>query len=153
MEKTNPMSKHKPPSRIRYEQNNPVLSVRMPKDFHEALKKHQQETGRSVRTILALALNKITANYSQVKTKAIREGYTKGFSYGQKIGYDAGYTKGLNEGYTQGRKNFEITYPCIDCNESMSITPNSECHKWIVQQMRLRGWIHTECPKRNQPSS
>ena len=29
--------KHKPPSRIRYEKNNPVLSVRMPKEWIDKL--------------------------------------------------------------------------------------------------------------------
>jgi len=49
-------NKHKPPSRERYEKNNPVWSVRMPKEWIGKLEAELEANGQSRRDFLGVAL-------------------------------------------------------------------------------------------------
>ena len=68
---------HKPPSRIKYEKNNPVFSVRMPKKWHEQMKVLLEDTNQSRKDFLAVALGKQTTNYERFKNKWYTEGYNR----------------------------------------------------------------------------
>ena len=55
----NDKTKHKPPSRIRYEKKNPVFSIRMPQEWHDEFNTLAESLGLSRRAFLAVALDKI----------------------------------------------------------------------------------------------
>ena len=69
---------HKPPSRIRYEERNPVFSVRMPLQWHNELKTLMEDAGLSKRDFLAVVLEKQTLNYEKLRDKFVNEGIEKG---------------------------------------------------------------------------
>ena len=84
-------NKHKPPSRIRYEKNNPVWSVRMPKDWIDELEAILEASGQSRRDFLGVALKKQTLNTEKIRviwrTKGYNQGYERGHEDGDKKGY------------------------------------------------------------------
>lgn len=47
-----PKEKHKPPSRIKYEESHPVISVRISKELHAELKELGKATGKSLADFL-----------------------------------------------------------------------------------------------------
>ncbi len=48
--------KHKPPSRIKYEQNNPVVGIRLDKETRAALESLKAKTGKSLAVLIKEAL-------------------------------------------------------------------------------------------------
>jgi hypothetical protein len=65
--------KPKAPSRTRFEQDNPVFSILMPKELHDAFTTFLQETGQDRKTFMAIALNKQKANHEHIS----KQGYDK----------------------------------------------------------------------------
>ena len=123
-------NKHKPPSRITYEENYPVWSVRMPKEWIDEMELLLENTEQSRRDFLGIALNKQKANYKRVHTKWSTEDYNHG--------HNAGYDKGMND--------WVIWVYCWRCGKAMHITQNSDDHKKIIDQMQ--GYLsHSECPQ------
>jgi hypothetical protein len=70
--------RHIPPSRIRYEERNPVFSVRMPLQWHNELKTLMENAGLSKKDFLASALNRQTLNYEHLRERLINEGIEEG---------------------------------------------------------------------------
>jgi hypothetical protein len=71
--------KRPPPSRIRYENRNPVVSARVSLDLREALRKFQKEYGLSMADILKIGLD----DPNKAAAKAYQEGY--GDALGQSL--------------------------------------------------------------------
>lgn len=102
--------KHKPPSRERYEQNNPNWTVRMPIALHDALEVFLEGSDQSRRDFMAIALEKQKVNFESVRWQGYATGHSVGYgqgervggALGQKAGYENGYAVGLNEGDKQG---------------------------------------------------
>ena len=65
---------HKPSSRIRYEERNPVFSVRMPLQWHNELKTLMEDTVLSKRDFLAVVLERQILNYEHMKDRYLNEG-------------------------------------------------------------------------------
>ena len=72
-------AKHKPPSRIRYEQTHPVISIRVNKELYQKLKEVKEMGNKSFADILKEALG--------IQKRSTRGAY--------KRGYKAGYADGL----------------------------------------------------------
>jgi flagellar biosynthesis/type III secretory pathway protein FliH len=129
-------TKHKPPSRIKYERNNPVFSIRMPQAWHNTLKAYLQETGNDRKKFMALALNKLKINYEQ----ASRQGYEKGNSDGYNNGLREGKTLGIQEsysnGYWRGKTEWAIGVNCCCCGLPLDIKPDSREHRIIKRELR-----------------
>lgn len=102
--------KHKPPSRKRYEQNNPNWTVRMPIELHDALEAFLRDSNQSRRDFMAIAFEKQKVNFESVRWQGYANGYSVGYAQGervgnalgQKAGYENGYAVGFNEGDKQG---------------------------------------------------
>jgi hypothetical protein len=69
-------SKRPPPSRIRYEKRNPVVSARVSLVLREDLRKFQKEYGLSMADILKIGLG----DPNKAAAKAYEEGYVDGLS-------------------------------------------------------------------------
>lgn len=118
---------HKPPARVRYEQSHPTVSCRLSKDEYDLLKQRLDDLGGVsfadfVKDSLGLLQVKIP------ETKEIKE-------------------KARRAGYEQGRKDHQIWYYCDTCRQRMDVTPNSECHKAMIDYMKEHGWGHKSCHK------
>ena len=116
--------KHKPPSRERYEQNNPNWTVRMPIALHDALEAFLEGSDQSRRDFMAIALEKQEMDYERIRTEGYNEGITDGeiegynkgksdgfidgkqvgYEEGHQIGYSEGHDQGYSEGYAEGKK-------------------------------------------------
>ena len=75
-------NKHKTPSRERYEKNNPVWSVRMPKEWIDKLEAELEFNGQSRRDFLGVALKKQTFNDEEIRATWYKKGYSQGHERG-----------------------------------------------------------------------
>lgn len=157
MEPTKNISKHRPPSRIKYEKNNPVFSVRIPQAWDDTIEKIRQETGLSKKMVFGLMLEKLIGKYEAAKKQGYDEGFNKAFEGAKKIEYhDAylkgkqegsndGYNKGYDEGYKVGKAEYLIEVPCARCHKPLILTHNTPEYptfkKWA--QVCL---FHRYCP-------
>jgi len=116
--------KNKPPSRIRYEQNHPVISIRVDRETAKRLKDLAKESGKSLATLIKENLDLQEGEYSEAWSS----------------GYDGGYDK--------GRREHQIWFFCAICRKRINITPNSNIHEALVGYMKEHGWAHKECHKR-----
>ena len=116
--------KHKAPSRVKYERNNPNWTARLTLNLYNALQEFLKETGYSRRSFIRMALGKMKMNFERASNEWYNkgiidgeiEGYNKGksdgfidgkqvgYEEGHQIGYSEGHDQGYSEGYTEGKK-------------------------------------------------
>jgi len=77
-----PKAKHKPPSRERYETNNPTVSFRASRGLHEKLNEIREKTGKSYADIIKESLG--------VQKTQAKNAYKKGYDAGYDIGFEHG---------------------------------------------------------------
>lgn len=130
-----PTTKHKPPSRIRYEQSHPVLSCRISKTDYDLLKQRLGELGISFATFVKNALGVLELKLTDIE-EARKEGYNQGY----------------NKGYNKAQKDHQIWYYCYVCNERINMKPNDPDHKAMIEYMHGNRWRHAKCAKRLEPS-
>ena len=123
-----PTTRHKPPSRIRYEQNHPVVSCRISKADYDLLKQRLGELGISFATFVKNALGVLELKLSDIEG-ARKEGY--------------------NKGYDKAKKDHQLWFTCSVCHKRANIPPNSECHKTISKYLTEHGWRHGDCKPPN----
>jgi len=81
-----PKNKHKPPSRVRYEEKNPTISFRVSVEIYEKLCKIREKTGKSYADIIKEGMG--------VQEPMVKDTYTRGY----RAGYDKGKRAGKREG-------------------------------------------------------
>jgi hypothetical protein len=117
----------KSPSRIKYEQNNPVVSFRISKELYDSLQKAKEKQGMSYTDILRVGLGLITPTIrSEEKIKL--QAYDKGWEQGNEMALEA----------------FAITYPCKKCKKEMIVDTEEE-KKAIREFLFAQGWHHGDC--------
>ena len=121
--------RHKPPSRIRYEKNNPVISFRIKKELYNEFKAFLKDQELSIGDFFRIALKKQKATYKRADTG----------------GYNRGYNDGKNNGAKTAISIWRIWYYCKICGEMIYITPNSDPHKALINYMKEKGWGHAKC--------
>lgn len=114
------MAKHVSPSKIRYQERNPMISVRLTKPLRELLDLARGDKGYS-KFIQAL-LSKKLLELDQVILK-----------------------NSYNKGYAKARLHYEITYPCATCGQPVTISPGGEDHEDVKKYLKDEGWVHGEC--------
>jgi predicted DNA-binding protein len=117
-------SGHKPPSRIKYEMNNPTISIRVSKQLYQQLKMLRKFSGKSLGDILREALQK--------QGPSVKDAYNKGF--------DAAKAK------------YRIEFHCVFCGESI-IIEDPDIKKAIVKYLKEQEWGHQECVDKHIQSS
>lgn len=125
------IKKEKYPSQIKYEQNNPTITIRMKLYDKEKIDKMAKRTGKSVSMLIKMVL----LNQEKDFTKAINQAYNEGLNVGD------------TQGCERGKKDWAIQYPCNICSNSLYVIPNSECHKAIIEFLKANRWGHGECDK------
>jgi hypothetical protein len=53
--------------------------------------------------------------------------------------------KGYQEGFADAAREYETWGFCSVCGEKMTISPNSDEHKAIIDYLRKIGWSHGHC--------
>jgi hypothetical protein len=122
--------KHKssPPSRRKYEQANPVISFRVPKEVYDRLLQVQRSGVSRVKVLKAgLGLYEPVVRAEE----GIRQ-----------QGYDEGYEKAADTAF----ELWAVTYPCRKCGKEMRVDTEGE-KKAIREFLIASGWGHGDCSK------
>ena len=111
------------PSQIKYEKNNPATTFRMKKHDKEKIKEMAKKSGKSISTLIRIALLELEKDFSD----SIKEAG------------DRKYVESMNE--------HAIWFYCSKCNTSIYIDPNSERHKEIINYISTNKphWTHQNC--------
>ncbi|MEE9247671.1 MAG: ribbon-helix-helix domain-containing protein [Dehalococcoidia bacterium] len=114
--------KHYPPSRLRYEQGNPVVSIRVSKEVYGRLKELKERSGKSVGDVLREALGK------------------------QDPTAKAAYSRGYKKGWAEAEHRYRVDYPCRKCYGTLTILLDKE-KQAAATFMIQGGWVHSACPQ------
>lgn len=110
-----------PPSRVRYEQDNPAVTVRLSRELRDKLAELKEEHGLSLGDVLRIGLELA------------------------KPDLDAAYERGLDEGYAIAEDEFKVTYPCSRCGRRrLSIRTDKE-KEAAAKLMYEAGWHSSAC--------
>ena len=107
---------HKPPSKIKYDQSHPTVSVRVTQELYDQLKDLREHGGKSLGDILREALGQ-------------QEPSTK---------------KAYQKGYNVAKREFAVSYKCSTCGGNLTVNSVKE-KEAIARYMREHGWSHREC--------
>ena len=110
-------NKRVPPSRRKYEEDHPVVSVRIPKEMSEELQLLKSASGMSVAEVLRVGLDKAMP--------ALEEAFNRGCD-------DA-----------EGR--FKVIYLCSGCGEQTLSIGTREQKEAAAELMYQDGWYCPEC--------
>ena len=119
--------KKKPPSRIKYEQANPVVSTRVTKAIRSRLRELEQSEGVSMADVIKAGLGLI-----EIKVRAEEE-----------VRREAD-DKGWERGNEEASNLYAVTYPCSKCGKEMTVYTDEE-KKAIRKFMISSGWHHGDC--------
>ncbi len=125
------ISKHRAPSRIKYERDHPTVSCRVSRDIYDRLVEAKAESN-SFADILKLGLGKF-----EVRLKELGDD--------RKQSWDAGYKKG----YADAALRYKVIFPCNICGQIIEVT-NTQAKQDIKEYMRQQGWGHKKCHERSQ---
>jgi len=110
--------KHQPPSKIKYNQSHPTVSIRVSQELYDELKDLREKSGKSLGDILREAVGQ--------QASTVHKAFERGFA--------------------KARQTFEVTYRCVVCGGVLQV--NSEKEKQaIAQYMKEHSWMHTSCVK------
>ena len=113
------------PSQIRYDEKHPTISFRVTTEEYEMIKEMAEQEGETIGVLVREALNK------DVKNKTSR--------------YRAGHTTGHNAGYRKAKIEHEIWHYCAICGKRITMLPNDNDHKSMIEMMKEKGWGHASC--------
>lgn len=111
----------KPPSRIRYERENPTISFRMDRETYEKIKALQRKSGKSLAEVIKESLGFIE--------RSTEEAYQRGFE----------------DGYLQAKNLYRFSIQCAECGGELVLS-NSTTGIDNVKQL-LKGFTHSQCPE------
>lgn len=120
-------NKRKPPSREKYERENPVVSFRAPKEIYGSLQVVKEKQGKSYLDIMKAGLGLYEVKV-RAEEEVRREAYDEGFEEAANIACDA----------------FLVTYPCSKCGKDITVDTEEE-KKAIREFMINAGWSHSDC--------
>ena len=115
-----PRKRHVPPSRIRYEQSHPTISIRVQRELHDRLAELKQMSGKSVADVVREAL--------EVQAPSVRKAYERGRA----------------NGFKAAERQYRVDYRCSVCGGTLTIMEKNE-KEAAAQCMREHGWAHNSC--------
>lgn len=120
-------TKHKTPSRTRYEASHPTVSVRVPAEIYHRLQVAKDAEGKSFGYILEAGLGLLEPQIEEkasIRKRALAEGRKKG--------------------YAQAERLYKVTYACHVCGELTAVT-GDDAKKEIREFMEKEQWGHGSC--------
>jgi hypothetical protein len=113
-------AKHKPPSRIRYEESHPVVSFRVKEDLYQQLVELLAKSGKSIGDFFKEALGVQRADTRKI------------------------YRRGYEKGYDEAGKLYRVTYRCSVCRGILEVTHTEE-KEAVRQYLEEHSWGHASC--------
>ena len=116
---------HKPPSKIKYDQAHPTVSIRVTKELYDNLNYLREYGGKSLGDILREAVGK------------------------QKETTDVAY----QTGYDVAKKEYAVVFKCSVCGGDLTIS-GDKAKTSAAQYMKEHKWGHVSCheKKKNGPT-
>jgi flagellar biosynthesis/type III secretory pathway protein FliH len=108
----------KPPSRRRYEAENPTVSFRISKEAKRELELLVEDPDQSKKDWFEALIADERGRYSVI----FEQGHTKGKKRGYEDGYDEGYEEGRKDAYQE----YVPVVPCEDCGEPVAINTEEQ---------------------------
>ncbi len=115
----NKKTKPVPPSRTRYAEANPTVSVRISREFHEELEDLKEMSDLSMGDILKAGLDRL------------------------KPDTEASYERGLKDGFEMAEEEFKVLATCSGCGKA-HLPVMGETMKAVAARM-LMGWSAKSC--------
>ena len=115
--------KRVPPSRLRYEEAHPVISMRVPKVLYLQLKDIKAMSGKSVADVL-------------------REAMGEQFNTGTEA-----WQRGFAAGYKKAEGKFRVNFRCRWCGGSVAIF-GPKAMRATAELLREARWGHAQCVPR-----
>ena len=112
---------HKPPSRIRYEQSHPVISLRISTELKEELQNYLAHREESLADFIRESLGVQKPLIEKIEKAA------------------------WNKGYDRAEEDYRIRYPCSKCGRVIEMLPGSSWHKAIMEFLKEKGFKHLKC--------
>lgn len=113
------MTDSKPPSRKKYEANNPTVSFRISRESKEELDQLFEGLDMTKKDWLEGVIADESGRFSAV--------FQQGFTKGKKRGHDEGYDEGYEDGRKETYEEYVPVVPCIECGEPVPI--NTEARR------------------------
>ena len=114
--------KKNPPSREKYEKENPTVSARLPIEKRDKLLSVLRRLGLSLRNLLIGVVDE-----TDIKLKPIDEA--------------------RKTGYEEAKERYMVLFPCDTCGELLPIT-SPKAKKVAGQLMSDAGWGHATCHRK-----
>ncbi len=134
-------NKSKLPSRVRYEQAHPTISVRVGRDLYDRLDEIRTREGKSFGDILREAVG--------VQERDTSNAYSRGVREGRKKGEEDGHTRGRAEGEAAAKQKYLVTYRCHRCGGWTELSSDEE--REAVRQCMEGTWVHDKCLPTAEP--
>ena len=110
-----------PPSRARYEEANPAVTVRISQELREKLGELKEKQGLSLGDVLRIGLEMATPDL------------------------DAAHGLGMKEGYEVARREYEVKYRCGRCGRPHLSIIEDEEKEAAASLMEQDGWYSEDC--------
>jgi flagellar biosynthesis/type III secretory pathway protein FliH len=107
------MGDSKPPSRRRYEEQNPTVSFRISKEKKEKLNSLVNNLEVTKKEWFESIIDEESTKCSAV--------FQQGLTKGEKEGFEKGHAEGYDEGYKHAYQEFVAKVPCAVCGEPVAI--------------------------------
>lgn len=114
------IKRRRPPSRVRYEDDHPTISVRVSRGLFDRLRALKKDSGKSVADVLREAL--------AVQVRSAGEAHQRGY----------------RKGHLEAERTYRVDYRCSRCGGSMAVESLAE-KKAAAEAMRELGWAHASC--------
>lgn len=124
--------KHKPPSRVKYERDHPVISCRVPKEVYSEFQNIREATGKSVADILKESVGIQEAKLEEIYDRA------------HKDTWEIAFEEGREEGREEGKK-FELAV-CSKCGKPLFWDLNEpKQRELLAKAINKFGFVHKGC--------
>lgn len=120
--------KHQPPSKRKYAENHPSVTIHLTKEEYNDLWEMSFNNDKSMNQVL-----KEAAGLARRSWKKQKDFFDDGM--------DAGYENAMND--------FNRNFRCSRCGRTLEMKPtlDDKMYKWLVEQSKEAGWLHSSCGK------
>lgn len=112
--------KHYPPSRIKYNEGHPTISVRVSRELYLRLQELKRLSGKTVGDVVREAMQ------------------TQGASA------KASYQRGHKAGFAAAEQQYRVDYHCSVCGGTLTLE-SATAKQAAARYMREHGWRHNKC--------
>ncbi len=125
-------NRRKPPSRVRYEETHPTVSVRVDRELRDRLDQIKALEGKSIRDILrvGVGLQEVVAEQS--------------YEWGSADGRNRGQDEGHQRGFQEAKRRYLVQYICSGCGDLIEVR-SDDAKRAAQEYMEERGWGHRKC--------